>query len=240
MAKAPGPSPFELAARAPQGDGSSNVDCRSLSNPPQKPPKRTGLQRHTPHRRCKSRPGNVDEHRAAASSHARPCVVVDFDNQIIKMVGSAQPVAGLSGHQPEGPIVAPVRRIFAPSIVRPDSLDRQARGRARPAVSSPPQPHQPESAARGGAVALALIRQDATAAKGNRQGQWAGDQPAFGVVARPDSHPQGLDSSRRHVPRVPNARNKVRRQPLTKRAARAYVITKCVLRCGNFAYCPAP
>ena len=209
-------------------------------NPPQQSPQRIRLQRHAPRRRRKSRPRHVNEHRAAAAGNARPGVVVDFDNQIIEMVGAAQPVAGLSGRQPEGPIVAPVGRILAPGIVRPDSPDRQPRDRPRSAVGPPPQPHQPKPAARRCAVAFALVGQDAAAAERHRQCQRPGDQPSFGPVARPGPHPQRLQGSRRHARMPRMRRNKVARRPLTKRAARAYDITKCVLRCGNFAYCPAP
>jgi hypothetical protein len=39
----------------------------------------------------------MDKHGTAASGNTRPRVVVDFDNQIIEMVGATQPVAGLAG-----------------------------------------------------------------------------------------------------------------------------------------------
>jgi hypothetical protein len=67
----------------------------------------------------------MQEYSAAATGNARPSVVVDFDNQIVEAVGAPQPVAWFIGRPVEGPVVAPIGRIFAPGVVRANAPDRQ-------------------------------------------------------------------------------------------------------------------
>ena len=110
---------------------------------------------------------HVDENGAAAAGHARPGVVVDFDDHVVEAVAAAQPVAWFIGRAPEGLVVAPVVRVLAPGIVRADAADRQQGPRPRQAVGAPPQPHRAKSAAWGAAIAFALIGLDAGAAEGD-------------------------------------------------------------------------
>src|SRR5580692_11218736 len=100
-------------------------------------------------------------------------------------VAAAQPVAWFIGRAPEGLVVAPVVRILAPGIVRADAADRQQGPRPWQAVGAPPQPQRAKSAARGAAVAFALIGLDAGAAERNGHSQWASKQPALRFAAWP-------------------------------------------------------
>ena len=107
----------------------------------------------------------MDENGAAAAGHARPGIVVDFDDYVVEAVAAAEPVAWFIGRAPEAVVIAPVVRVLAPGIVRADAADRQQCPRPRQAIGAPPQPHWQKSAARGAAVAFALIGLDAGAAE---------------------------------------------------------------------------
>jgi len=111
-------------------------------------------------RRQKTGPRHVDEHGAAAPGDARPSVVIDFDNQVIKMIGAAQPVPACSGFETDGSIVATVSGRLAPCITRSDAAQWQQRMRRRMTVGPPPQPNQPEAPARCPAIPFALVRSD--------------------------------------------------------------------------------
>ena len=81
---------------------------------------------------AKSWPGHVDEYGAAAAGDARPGVVVDFDDQIVEVVGAAEPVAWFIGRAPERSVVAPVggsshQASFGP--MRRTGSQRRGRGR---------------------------------------------------------------------------------------------------------------
>jgi hypothetical protein len=65
--------------------------------------------------------GDVDEHGAAAKSHARPRVVIDLDQHVVEAVGPQQAVAWFIGRSAEWPVVAAVVRVLAPGVVRADA-----------------------------------------------------------------------------------------------------------------------
>ena len=146
-------------------------------------------------------PGKMQEYRATAASDPRPRVVVDFDNEIIKMILPPQPVAGLTGGYPDRLVIAAVRRILAPGVGGGDAPDRQHGGGPRMAVGAPPEPDRPERAARGGAIAFPLVRQDAAPPERDRPGQRAGAQHAAGADARGSAYIDGLQGS--HHPPTP-------------------------------------
>jgi hypothetical protein len=50
--------------------------------------------------------------------------MVDFHNEVVKAVGSAQAVAWFIGRPAKSSIVAPIPRVFAPGIIRPDPANR--------------------------------------------------------------------------------------------------------------------
>ena len=104
----------------------------------------------------KSVPRDMDEHGAAAAGHARPGVVVDFDDQIVETVVPAQPIAWFIGRPAEGSVIAAVRRILAPGIVAADPTHRQQGPRPRQPIRPPPQADRAKTAARRAAIALAL------------------------------------------------------------------------------------
>ncbi len=133
----------------------------------------------------------MDEDGAAAASHARLRVVVDFDDHVVEAVATAEPVAWFIGRAPEGLVIAPVVGVLAPGIVRADAADRQQCPWAWQAIGAPPQPHRAKSAARGTAIAFALIGLDAGAADRNGYRQGAGKQPTLRFAARP-----GADADR--------------------------------------------
>src|SRR5450759_6029241 len=105
----------------------------------------------------------MDEHRAAAPGHARPRVVVDLHNEVIERVGAREAIGFAAARHFDRPVVMAIGGILAPAVVRLFSLRRQSGGRARVPLGAPPQPLEPESPARGCAVAFALIGFDAAA-----------------------------------------------------------------------------
>src|SRR5439155_8028472 len=106
-------------------------------------------------------------------------VMVDFNNEIIKMIVATEPVAGLAaaGHL-DRPVITSARRVLAPRIVCSDSPDRQGGDRPGRAIGPPPQPQRMEGSSRGRAVAFPFVRPDATAAERHRKGMRPGGQPA--------------------------------------------------------------
>lgn len=67
----------------------------------------------------------MDENGAAAAGHARPGIVVDFNDHVVEVVVPAQPVAWFIGRATERAIVAAVARILAPRIETVNAADRQ-------------------------------------------------------------------------------------------------------------------
>src|SRR5205807_2426743 len=102
----------------------------------------------------------MDEDGAAALGDPRPDVVVELDNEVVKVVRPPQAVARLSVAKPNGTVVAGVGRVFAPGVRGVDAADRQKGARSQAPVGPPPHPHRMEPPPRGRAVALALVRPD--------------------------------------------------------------------------------
>ena len=63
-----------------------------------------------------ARLGEVQEYRATAACDPGPRVVVNFNNEIIKMILPPQPVAGLTGGHPDRLVIAAVCRVLAPGV----------------------------------------------------------------------------------------------------------------------------
>src|SRR5664279_148832 len=125
----------------------------------------------------------MDEDRAATPGDTWPGVVVDLDNEVVQIVLARQPISfGIRRHF-YAPIIMAVGWILAPAVVGHDALRRQHRGRARMPSGPPPQPLEPECAARRRAVALAFIGFDAATPERDRQGQRPRRQPAAAWVA---------------------------------------------------------
>src|SRR5215216_2145781 len=125
----------------------------------------------------------MQEYRAAAAGDPWAGVVIDLDDEIVKMVLARQPVAGLIPHQANGLIVTAVVRVLAPGVFGADRPDRQIGPRSRMAVGAPPQLQRTVCAFRGAAVALPLVGEDSAATKCHRHGPAVRGQPAPSRVA---------------------------------------------------------
>jgi hypothetical protein len=112
----------------------------------------------------------VNENSAAVAADARAGVMVDFDDQIVKPIGTLQTIAWFIGRPPERTVIAPVFGVFAPGIVRRYSPDRQQGTRVRQAIRTPPQPDRMKLAGGRRAIAFAFCRPDAcpTQSRANR------------------------------------------------------------------------
>src|SRR5215217_8366757 len=125
----------------------------------------------------------MQEHGAAAAGYPWAGVVIDLDDEIVKVVLARQPVAGLIPHQANGLIVTAVVRVLAPGVFGADRPDRQIGPRSRMAIGAPPQLQRTIYALRGAAVTLPLVGEDAAAAKCHRHGPAVCRQPAPARVA---------------------------------------------------------
>jgi hypothetical protein len=67
----------------------------------------------------------MDENGTAPTGHARPFIVIDLNDEIVKAVGPPQAVAWFIGRPAERLIVAPVVWVFAPGVAWPDPPNRQ-------------------------------------------------------------------------------------------------------------------
>src|SRR5262245_13576778 len=124
--------------------------------------------RNTSRGRRKVGSRQMQEHGAAAPGNARARIVVDLDDEIVEVILAGQAVAGRTARKADRLVVMAVGRIFAPGILGTDRTDRQKAFRADMAVGAPPQAPRMEDAARGAAVALALVGPDAATAERNR------------------------------------------------------------------------
>ena len=111
--------------------------------------------------------------------------MVDFDDQVVESVVATEPVAWFIGRPTKGPVVAAVVRILAPGVGRADPAHRQRSVRPRQAIGPPPQPDRMKPAARGAAVALALVGLDSGAAERDRDDEAPGKEPALRALAGP-------------------------------------------------------
>ena len=66
----------------------------------------------------------VDEHRATAPCDPRTVIVVDLDDEVVKIVRPHQPVARFPRRSPDRTVIPPIRRVFAPGIGRANRTDR--------------------------------------------------------------------------------------------------------------------
>jgi len=127
----------------------------------------------------KSWAGDVEKYGAAPSGDAGARVVVNFNNEIIEIVGAAEPISWFSGRAPKRSIVAPVGRVLAPCVQWTDAARRQPRQRPQLAIRPPPYSKRAKAAAGGAPVAFAFVGPNAGTAECDRHGQWPGEQPAL-------------------------------------------------------------
>ena len=149
----------------------------------------------------------MDKDCAASARHARPCVVIDLDDDVVEPVLAPEPVAWVSGRLAERPIVTPVPGVLAPGVGPADATRRQhGPGSGKP-IGPPPQPERPERAPRSSAVALVLVGPDAAAAECDRHAPRACPEPALRAPAgprpdvnRPERRPLHVPSRSRRFP----------------------------------------
>jgi hypothetical protein len=146
----------------------------------------TPRKRDTARSRAKTRPRDMNKYSAAVAGNTRPGVMIDFDDQIVKPIGTLEAVAWFIGRPPERAVVAPVLGVFAPGIVRRNSPDRQEGMRARQAVRPPPQPNRMKLAGRRGAIAFAFRRLDACPAQSGANRALPRHEPS--LCAQPRAH----------------------------------------------------
>jgi hypothetical protein len=126
----------------------------------------------------------MQEHGTAAAGGAGTRVVVDLDDEVIEMVVAPEPVAARIAGAPDRLILMPVGRVLAPGVGWRDGANGQVRARPHVAVGAPPQPARVEGAARGAAVAFALVGEDAAAPERDRDGPAVQRQPATLPIPR--------------------------------------------------------
>jgi len=166
-----------------------NYDPRMRADARQQPAQRVQSKRDTAGGRREAFACGMDEDRATAPGDARPGIVVDLDNEVVERVGAGEPVGAAFLCHGYRPVIAPVRGILAPAVVRLNPPGRQQGRWPRVAVGAPPQPVRMKAAARRRAVTLALVGFNAAASERHRQGQRTGDQPPLACPARPAPYP---------------------------------------------------
>jgi len=78
--------------------------------------KRIEFERDTSGSRSKALPGRVDEHCATAPGDARPHIVVNLNDEVIKIVLARQPISACVRGDFDRPVVVAISGIFAPAI----------------------------------------------------------------------------------------------------------------------------
>lgn len=162
-----------------------NIDFRARPKPPYQPSQDAGGHCNAAGGGRQSWPGDMDEDRTAASRDARADVMVDLDHQVIKCIRSSQSIAWFAGGEPDGSIVAAVRRVLAPRIPRSNRANRQLCTRSWQPIAAPPQPDGSEPACGRCAIPLPLVHGDAGAAKRDRDAPHSGGEPTLTMVGGP-------------------------------------------------------
>src|SRR5258708_38223119 len=125
----------------------------------------------------------MQEQGSAAAGDARAEILIDLDDGVVEVMLAREAVFGLVTRQPDRLVVATVVRILAPGVFGLDRPRRQIGLRLRMAVGAPPQLQRAEGPPRGATIALALVGQDAAAAKCHRYGPAVRGQPTPAGIA---------------------------------------------------------
>jgi len=137
----------------------------------------------------------MQEDGAAAAGDPRPCIVIDLDNEVIKVIGAPQAVASMLTAYPDRLVVMTVGRIFTPGIVFANGANREKAPRPWMTIGTPPQAAGPKHAARRAAVAFALVGKDPATPERDRNRTIANHEPTPVRVAR-----SGLNLNRPNRP----------------------------------------
>ena len=141
----------------------------------------------------------MKEDRAAATRDAGPRIVVDLNDHVIEGVGAPQAVARPIRFELDRPVVAPVGRVFAPPVQRPNRPYRQPSAWPGQAVGAPPKSNQVETTRGGRAISLALIGLDSSAAERHRNPPGPSRQPALSAVAGPRADVEDCECGSTHI-----------------------------------------
>src|SRR3974390_3517665 len=99
----------------------------------------------------------MDKDGAAAASDARERVVINLNDEVVEIIRAREAIGIRAKRQLYRLVVVTVARILAPAVVGANSPRRQESAWTRVPVGAPPQPLEPEVAARGCPVAFALV-----------------------------------------------------------------------------------
>ncbi len=165
----------------------------------------------------------MNEDRTATVGNAGPRIVIKLDDQVVEMILAPKPVRAALWVKPHRAIIVAVARVLRPAILLADAAQRQPRTRTRQAVCPPPEPNQPEAAARGPAVALALVCSDAAPAQRHRKNAMSGKEM-----------PAGWAASRRRYPNQAEPRSFHRISPRNFRSYTKACNVKPLLGKGRF------
>ncbi|MGX1050010.1 hypothetical protein AB7M74_000945 [Bradyrhizobium japonicum] len=157
---------------------SPNNDSCSWSQAPQQLQHRRFGHRDAARCRPEIVARQMQKHRTAPAGDTRSGVVVDFDDEVIEMVGPLETVTALLRPEPDRLIVMAISGVLAPGVRVADGPGRKKGPRTAVAVAPPPQLPGTEAAPRGAAIALALVCQDSAPPQRHRDRQRAGRQPA--------------------------------------------------------------
>jgi hypothetical protein len=131
----------------------------------------------------------MQKYRAAAPLDARLRVVIDLDDEIIKLVVALKPIAALRAIQPHRLVVMTAGWIFAPGVFGPDGANRQKGTGPWMTVGTPPQLPRPECAFGGSTIAFALVGPDAASPQRDRYSLSARREPAPARIAGGGTNP---------------------------------------------------
>src|SRR5690242_3912951 len=89
-------------------------------------------------------PRQMQKYRTAEARDARRGIVIDLDDEIVKVVVALEAVADLIAAKLDRPVVVAAGWIFAPGVLRSDRPNWQERQRTRVTVGAPPQSQRPK------------------------------------------------------------------------------------------------
>src|SRR5262245_8573858 len=175
-----------------------NLDAGFCRHPSEQPIQVGRTQGNAARRGGATCPRQMQEHRAPPPRNPRAGVVVDLDDEVVQMVVAPKPVAWVIGRPSVGPVVATVARQLAPGEVWLDPPNRKRGARPRRAIRTPPEADEMEPAARGRAVALALVSSNPGAAENDRDGTVPSKQNATRTRTGPGAHADQPQSQLQH------------------------------------------
>lgn len=119
----------------------------------------------------------MQEYGAAATGEPRPCIVVDLDDVVIKMIGALEAVARMLTADSDRLVVMAVGWILAPGIVFANWANREKGPWPRMTIGAPPKAARPERAARRAAIAFVLVGANPPAPQRDRDRAIANHEP---------------------------------------------------------------